>query len=140
MPERRSQHDPEFKAGAVRIVLETGRPAAEVARELGIGAGALGNWVRKDRAERAEECLDGDDRADLARLRKRCAAPPARAAIAPAHIQPPPTGSRDASARADRTHQPASRPNSGPRGQMSPPTTGISLRDSAPPTDCSQRA
>ena len=53
MPETRRQYDPEFKAGAVRIVQETRRPVAEVARELGIGAGTLGNWVRKDRAERS---------------------------------------------------------------------------------------
>ena len=30
MPETRRQYDPEFKAGAVRIVLETRRPVAEV--------------------------------------------------------------------------------------------------------------
>ena len=43
------------------IVRETGRPIAEVARELGIGAGTLGNWVKKDRLGRGEE-------ADRARL------------------------------------------------------------------------
>ena len=38
------------------IVRETGRSIAEVARELGIGAGTLGNWVKKDRlARRAVE-------------------------------------------------------------------------------------
>ncbi len=72
MPETRRQCDPEFKAGAVRIVEETRRPVAEVAREFGIGAGALGYWVRKDRAERAGERLDGDERAGLVRLRRRC--------------------------------------------------------------------
>ena len=39
-------------AGAVRIVRETRRPVVEIARDLGIGAGTLGNWVRKDRIER----------------------------------------------------------------------------------------
>ena len=58
MSETRRQYDPEFKAGAVRIVLETRRPVAEAARELGIGAGTLGNWVRRDRAERSGERLD----------------------------------------------------------------------------------
>ena len=53
MSETRRQYDPEFRAGAVRIVAETRRSVAEVARELGICEGTLGNWVRKDRAERS---------------------------------------------------------------------------------------
>ena len=53
MSEMRRQYGLEFKSGAVRIVLETCRSVVEVARELGIGEGTLGNWVRKDRAERS---------------------------------------------------------------------------------------
>ena len=74
MSQPRRKYDPEFKAGAVRIVRETRRPIAEIAREFGIGAGVLGNWVREDRIERGEaEGLSSDDRAELVRLRKRCA-------------------------------------------------------------------
>ena len=66
MSQPRRKYDPEFKAGAVRIVRETRRSVAEVARELGIGAGVLGNWVRNDRVERGEaEGLTADDRAEL---------------------------------------------------------------------------
>ena len=49
MPHTRRKHDPEFKAGAVRIVRQTRRSVVEIAGDLGIGAGTLGNWVRKDR-------------------------------------------------------------------------------------------
>ena len=43
--------DEDFKQGAVALVLETGKPIAQVARELGINDGTLGNWVAKARAE-----------------------------------------------------------------------------------------
>jgi transposase len=55
MPEIRRKYDAEFRAGAVTIVRETGKPIVEVARDLGIGAGTLGNWVKKDRLARGEE-------------------------------------------------------------------------------------
>ena len=48
--ETRRKFDEDFKQGAVRIVRETGKPIARVARELGINGGTLGNWCAKDRA------------------------------------------------------------------------------------------
>jgi transposase len=50
----RRPHTPEFKTEAVRQVVEQNRTAAEVARELGIGAGLLGIWKRQLLADPVE--------------------------------------------------------------------------------------
>jgi transposase len=74
MPETRRKYDPEFREGAVRIVRETRKPIAQVARDLGVNPGTLGNWVDKDRAERGEtETLTVDERAELIAARKEIA-------------------------------------------------------------------
>ena len=52
MAETRGKFDADFKEGAVRLVRETGKPMAQVARELGIVPGTLENWVAKDRRQR----------------------------------------------------------------------------------------
>jgi len=64
--------DEDFKAGAVRLVFETGRPIAQVARDLGVNEGTLGNWVAVARRQRdgGDGPLSEDERAELARLRR----------------------------------------------------------------------
>jgi transposase len=64
--------DPDFREGAVRLVFETGKPIAQVARELDVNEGTLGNWVARARRERGEgnAPLSEPERAELARLRK----------------------------------------------------------------------
>jgi transposase-like protein len=55
MPERRRKCTPEFKDEAVKMVSETSRPIAEVARDIHLNEGTLGAWVSKYRAEHAED-------------------------------------------------------------------------------------
>lgn len=45
MPERRRKFSPEFRDEAVKMVIDGNRSIAQVARELGINPGTLGNWV-----------------------------------------------------------------------------------------------
>jgi transposase len=64
--------DEEFRQGAVRLVVESGKPIAQVARDLGVNEGTLGNWCARARRERdgGITSLTEDERAELARLRK----------------------------------------------------------------------
>jgi transposase len=72
MAETRRKFDQDFREGAVRLVRETGKPIAQVARDLGIHDGTLGNWVNDDRRRRGEGNggLGEDERAELVRLRR----------------------------------------------------------------------
>ncbi len=74
---RPSRFTPEFKRAAVDLVLSSGRPVNDVARELGVGNEILRNWVNK-RRRRPE--VDGqvpatpaDKDAEIARLRAQVA-------------------------------------------------------------------
>ena len=75
MGETRRRFEPEFRAGAVRIVRETGKSIAQVAKDLGINAGTLANWVQMDRLAREQDSGNGElaesEREELARLRKQ---------------------------------------------------------------------
>ena len=70
--ETRRKFDRDFREGAVRLVRETGKPVAQVARDLGVNEGTLGNWVNADRRRRdgGDGQLSGDERAELVRRRR----------------------------------------------------------------------
>ena len=70
MAETRRKFDREFREGAVRIVEETGKSIAQVARDLGVNEGTLGNWVARAREARdGSSSLSKADDEELKRLR-----------------------------------------------------------------------
>jgi len=62
----------DFKAGAVRLVLDEGQTVAAAARDLGLTESSLRNWVEQARADRTrgKTGLTTAEREELARLRK----------------------------------------------------------------------
>lgn len=58
MAENRRKFSPQFRAEAVQLVVETGKPVAEVARDLGVNDGTLGNWVKAWRDANPEPVAD----------------------------------------------------------------------------------
>jgi len=61
----------EFKAGAVRLVIEEGKSVGAVARELDLTPSALSLWVRQVQAEQSQgkSGLLKEEREELVRLR-----------------------------------------------------------------------
>jgi transposase len=70
MPAQRRKFSPQFKAEAVQMVIETGKPITEVARDLGVNDGTLGNWVKawRDANPEPETALSPMERARMNEL------------------------------------------------------------------------
>jgi transposase len=67
----RRQFSPESNATLSTWCVLSGRPIAEIARELGIYDFTLGNWVRQDAIDRGErEGPSGDEHARLHELER----------------------------------------------------------------------
>ncbi|WP_246421853.1 IS3 family transposase [Nocardiopsis mwathae] len=66
---RASKYSPEFREEAVRIAIESGRPIAHVAKELGVNSETLRTWVKRHQESRAPE-EPGLDLSERARLRE----------------------------------------------------------------------
>lgn len=63
----------EFKAGAVRLVLDEKRTVAQVAHDLDLPISTLRTWVERTRTDRGKGkpgALNSVEREELARLRK----------------------------------------------------------------------
>lgn len=70
---RRREYSAEFKAEAVKLVLEEGKPVPQVARDLDLTESALRLWVTQTKTDRGEGkpgALTTAEREELARLRK----------------------------------------------------------------------
>jgi len=68
----RRRFDDDFKAQAVRLVLDEGKSVGAVARDLDLTETALRDWVKRARANRTHgrTGLTTAEREELARLRK----------------------------------------------------------------------
>jgi transposase len=68
----RRQFTEEFRAGAVRLVVDEGKTVGAVARELDLTPSSLAKWVSQARADRSQgkTGLTSAEREELARLRK----------------------------------------------------------------------
>jgi len=66
------KYSPEFKEEAARMVVDSSRPIAHVAREIGVNETTLGYWVKDYREKHAgdEPPLDMPERARLRELER----------------------------------------------------------------------
>ena len=70
---KRRQYTPEFKAGAVRLVLDEGKSVTDVARDLDLTRSALDGWVQQAQADAGTGpagALTSAEKDELARLRR----------------------------------------------------------------------
>ncbi|MFE7332850.1 transposase [Streptomyces sp. NPDC057565] len=69
----RKRYTAEFKSDAVALVHSSGKTVTEVAREIGVSAEGLRNWVKQDEADRGHGpagALTSDEKEELRRLRR----------------------------------------------------------------------
>lgn len=72
MPRSRPPYPPEFREEAVRLARESGKPAAQIARDLGVSYESLRHWVKQADldAGRRSDGLTTEEREELRRLRR----------------------------------------------------------------------
>jgi len=72
------KYSEEFKRDAVALVRASGRPIAQIARELGVNDVTLGTWVKEDREKKLNSAglppgQEEDEMQEVRRLKKRIA-------------------------------------------------------------------
>jgi transposase len=73
MAKKRRQFTKEFRAEAVRLVLEQKQSITEAAQDLGIWPSCLARWIEQAKADRGDGkpgVLTTEERAELAQLRR----------------------------------------------------------------------
>ena len=71
MPRTRPPYPPEFRAEALKLARSSDKPLSEIARDLGVSAESLRNWLKQERVDAGErEGITTDEREELRRLRK----------------------------------------------------------------------
>lgn len=70
MTNTRRKYTDEFRAEAVRLVVEEGYSLAEAARNLGISPQVLGRWRQALSEDDAQHRADVDEKAELRKLRE----------------------------------------------------------------------
>ena len=73
MIRKKKVYSPEFKTQAISLVREAGRPASEVARELGINTNTLYNWLSSISGAPPKNITNNDSAAEIKRLKKALA-------------------------------------------------------------------
>ena len=70
-PRTRPPYPPEFRAEAAKLARSSEKPLSETARDLGVSAESLRNWVKQERIDAGERNgATTDEREELRRLRK----------------------------------------------------------------------
>ena len=72
MPTSKPPYPPEFRAEAIRLARTSGRPRAEIARDLGLTPETLRIWLKQDDldAGRRSDGVTTEEREELRRLRR----------------------------------------------------------------------
>ena len=72
MPKTRPPYDPEFRSQILEMVEKEGREPADLAREFGVAARTIWNWVRQAELDtgRRTDGMKTDEKEELARLRR----------------------------------------------------------------------